>query len=396
MAENKTVREPLFHVVKRTDIDPKKHALISASALVISLLLSSIVCSLVSEEGNPVYFFEALFEEAFVMNPLTILKDAALIMGVSLALVPAFRMKFWNLGGNGQILVGALAAIIVIDQLSGTIPGGIVYNMNHDAAGQVINEVVVPTIVINILSLIAGVLAGAIWAVIPAIFKAFFNTNESLFTLMMNYIASGLVPIYIAKRMANGQTTFPTIEAGYFPDLGHPVVIILIVVALLTAFISVYLKYSKHGYELIVVGESQNTAKYIGINVKKVIIRTVVLSGAICGLIGVLLVGCVSPTIGINTANNMGFTAIMTSWLGGFNPVIMIITSLFVSFITTGMVGVRTEFHITNNGIINFVVGIIYFFVIGAEFFAQYQLKFRAKKAKKAEIKADNKEKENK
>ena len=157
--------------------------------------------------------------------------------------------------------------------------------------------------------------------------------------------------------------------------------LIILVGALITAFMTIYLKYSKHGYELAVVGDSQNTARYIGINVKKVIIRTLVLSGAICGLVGLLLTSAMSHTIGVNTVNNMGFTAIMTTWLANCNPLMIIGSCALVAFVTKGMEQVRMDFGMTNDSIANLIIGVVYFFIIACAFFTQYKIIFKKKKS---------------
>ncbi len=138
----------------------------------------------------------------------------------------------------------------------------------------------------------------------------------------------------------------------------------------------VYLKYSKHGYEISVVGESENTARYIGLNVKKVIIRTMLLSGSICGIAGLLLVGGTNHTISTTIANNRGFTAIMVSWLAKFNPINMILTSFLLVFLEKGASEISTVFGL-NQSFSDILTGIILFFIIGSEFFINYQLHFR-------------------
>ena len=116
-------------------------------------------------------------------------------------------------------------------------------------------------------------------------------------------------------------------------------------------------------------------------NVKKVIIRTMVLSGAICGLVGVLLAGSINHTVSTSTANNMGFTAIMVAWLGKLDPIMMLAAAFFISFVDKGMSSVRTNFGLTNNAASNIVLGVIYFCIIASEFFLEYSIK-RRKKAK--------------
>ena len=131
--------------------------------------------------------------------------------------------------------------------------------------------------------------------------------------------------------------------------------------------------------KISVVGESINTAKYVGIKVDKVIIRTMILSGAIAGLVGFVLAGSINHTVSTASANNMGFTGIMATWLAGFNPLMMILTTFFITFISKGMMDVRKIFMFTNDAISNIVVGIIYFIVIVCSFFINYRLVFRKK-----------------
>lgn len=357
MKENEHIKkEPFFHIVKRDSLTPKKKVLLYALTIFLGLLVGGFICSLLSKK-NTIDFFVFLFEGSLGSSRRiwVLLQDTALLLGVSLALVPAFKMKFWNLGGNGQILMGCLAYVACMFYLGGK----------------------VSDIVVVLLGLISGVLAGAIWALIPAIFKAFFDTNESLFTLMMNYIASGLIWMFLTIWLKNGETMLRPIEKGNIPELGNKYLLPIIIFFLLAVAMYVYLKYSKQGYEISVVGESTKTARYIGINVKKVIIRTLVLSGAIAGLVGAVLGGAIEHTVAADTAKNMGFTAIMTAWLANFNPLVMIASCFFISFISKGMVKVRSEFGFTSGAISNIVVGVVYFAVISVSFFITYRVVFR-------------------
>lgn len=373
MINKKTSGEPLFHVSKRQEITKLKATLYTLAAVALSLILGALFCGLVSG-NNPVFFFTYLIEGVFKTPRRfwTALRDMALLLGVAMALLPAFKMKFWNLGGNGQILMGALATIICMRFLGGKIPDGWV----------------------NLLMIITSIAAGIIWALIPAIFKAFFKTNESLFTLMMNYIAVGLVSYFITKYSNSGSNTILPIEQGNLPVIGNEYLLTIIVVALITAFMIIYFKFSKHGYEVSVVGESENTARYIGINVKKVVLRTMALSGAVCGIIGMLIIGSIDKTITTSSANNMGFTAIMVAWLANLNPITMIIAALFITFVDKGMSTVRMKFGLTNIATTNIVLGFIYFFVIACQFFITYKVIF-TKKGKKDKSENKNKTKEN-
>jgi len=138
---------------------------------------------------------------------------------------------------------------------------------------------------------------------------------------------------------------------------------------------------SKHGYELSIVGSSMNTAKYAGINVKKVIIRTMALSGAICGLAGSLIVSGASHTISISTAGGRGFTAIIVAWMAKFNPVAMVLVSALLVFMEKGSVQIASKYGLNENAS-DIITGIIIFFLIGSEFFINYQIKLKKNEGK--------------
>ena len=358
-------KEPLVRLVKRDSLPAKKVVLIYAIAIVASLVLSAIICSLFSSK-NPLAFFVSLFTGAFGSSRRIwlLLQDTALLLGVAVALVPAFKMKFWNLGGNGQILVGCLAAIACMFYLGGKIPDALLI----------------------VLMTLASIVAGALWGVLPAIFKAFFDTNESLFTLMLNYIATGLVSMFITIWVKSGSGVLEPLSSGNFPDLfGSKYLLTVLVFFVLAGLMYVYLKYTKHGYEIAVVGDSPKTAKYIGIDVGRVIIRTMIISGALAGVVGLFLAGGIHHTISTASANNMGFTAIMATWLAAFNPLVMMGTCFFIIFISRGMVEVRGSFGFTNDSIANIVIGLVYFCVIACSFFITYRVVFRKSGVKTTE-----------
>lgn len=355
-------KEPLVRLVKRDALSAPKIVLIYAGAIVASLVFSAVICSLFSSR-NPLEFFKSLYEGALGSSRRIwlLLQDAALLLGVAVALVPAFKMKFWNLGGNGQILVGCLAAISCMFYLGGKLPDPLLY----------------------VIMTVASIAAGAVWGVLPAIFKAHFDTNESLFTLMLNYIATGFVSMFITIWVKSGTGVLEPLDFGNFPAIfGNKYLLTVIVFFALAVFMYIYLKYTKHGYEISVVGDSPNTAKYIGIDVKRVIIRTMLMSGALAGVVGLFLAGGIHHTISTASANNMGFTAIMATWLAAFNPLIMIGTCFFIIFISKGMVQVRGDFGFTNDSIANIVIGLVYFCVIACSFFITYRVVFRKASSK--------------
>lgn len=360
--KNSTPREPLLHITKRDEISKGKEWAIRIVAIVASLLFCAILTSIITGI-NPIDFYATIIEGAFgTERKLFItLKDISILLMIALALTPAFKMQFWNIGGEGQVLVGCLAAGACMICFEDKFPNGMVI----------------------LLMIISSMTAGAVWGLIPAIFKALWNTNETLATLMMNYIATQLVAYFIIIwEMPKGSGKIGIINSKskigwlmYSADPMMKYLLVIIVAVVVTAFIYVYQKYTKHGYEISVVGESQNTAMYVGINVKKVIIRTMALSGAICGLVGLLLVGNVNHTVTTTIVNGQGFTAVMVSWLAKFNPIAMVATSFLIVFMTRGAGEITTVFGL-NEAYGEIITAIILFFIIGCEFFIRYRIAF--------------------
>lgn len=373
-AEKETTHEPLFHVTKRDVFPWKKSVMIRVIAFAAALLFCALV-SLLVIGANPVDFFSAIFKGSFgtPRRIWKLLKDIAILLCISLAVTPAFRMRFWNIGAEGQVLVSALACSACMYYLGGKIP----------------------EVLLILLMFVCSIAAGALWGFIPAIFKALWNTNETLFTLMMNYVATYLVAFALIKWTPDGSSSLGILPHGHLPKIFNEYLLIIIVVLVLMVGMYVYLNTSKHGYEVSVVGESEKTARYIGINVKKVVIRTMVLSGAICGLAGFLIVGGLDHSVTTETVGGRGFTAIMVSWLAKFNPFLMLLTSFLLVFLDQGAAQISQDFDISS-AFPDIVVGIILFFIIGSEFFIRYKLNFR-KSHKKAAVneKTEGEEKAN-
>ncbi len=357
---HKKTKEPLFHLVKRDVTDKRTPFIVRGAAVLLAFIFITIL-TLFLVDTNPIEFIGLLFSGSFgtFKRILNLLQRLAILLCISLALAPAFKMRFWNIGAEGQVLIGGLACAACMICL-----------------GDIPDPILIP------IMAVAAIVAGAIWAIIPAIFKAHFGTNETLFTLMMNYVAIQLIA-YLSTIWENpkGSGHIGVITSGRFPKLfGQHYIINILVVILVTLAMYAYLKYSKQGYEIDVVGQSENTARYIGINVKKVIIRTMAISGAVCGIAGLLLVGGTDHTITTNTAGGQGFTAIMVTWLAKFNPLYMILTTFLIVFLEAGSGEVVSKFSDSLNGsYADILTGIVLFFIIGSEFFLRYQIKFRKK-----------------
>ena len=359
-------KQSLFHIAKRDTLPWYKSFAIRGCAIILALVVCAVVTMLMTGE-NPVSIYATIFKGAFgsARKSWVTFQNLAVLLGISLAVTPAFKMRFWNIGAEGQVLIGCLATAACMICLGDKLPNA----------------------VLILVSLVAAIAAGALWGFLPAFFKAKWNTNETLFTLMMNYIATQLVAFFIIVwEVPKGAGKIGIInqntETGWLPVIGgQKYLLVILVVAVLTVFMYIYLNYSKHGYEISVVGESERTARYVGIKVGKVIVRTMLLSGALCGIAGVLLVSGTDHTITTTIAGGQGFTAVMVSWLAKFNPLGMIFTSFLLVFLDRGAGEISTVFGL-NQSFADILSGIIIFFIIGCEFFITYRLSFR-KPAKK-------------
>ena len=356
----KHTREPLLYVCKRNNMSPKTGILVRAIAVFLALLVCAVVAKVLTGD-NPLSIFATVVKGAFgTGRTLVTIHDVAILLCISLAVTPAFRMRFWNTGAEGQVLIGCLSTAVCMLVLGGKVADWLLI----------------------LIMTAAAIVSGVIWGVIPAFFKAQWNTNETLFTLMMNYVAIQLIEYFlkIADKTGSNVVGPDLLRHGWFPNLfGVQYLLNIVIVVILTVLMFVYLKYSKHGYEISVVGGSENTARYVGINVKKVIVRTMALSGAVCGIAGLLLVGGSSHSIDSNLADGRGFTAIMVSWLAKFNPLMMVLTSLLLVFMARGADEVTSKFGL-NSAFADILTGIILFFIIGCEFFINYEVHLNHRK----------------
>ena len=350
----------VMHISKRDSLPWYGAWAIRGAAIVLALIVCAVVTTALTGE-DPVGVYKTMFAGAFgTPRKLWILgQNLAILLCVSLAVTPAFKMRFWNVGGEGQILIGGLATAACMILLGDQLP----------------NWLLIAVMVV------AACVAGGIWGAVPAICKAKWNTNETLFTLMMNYVATQLVAYFVILwEVPKGAGKIGIInqstEAGWLPQIGtYKYLLNILVVAVLTVIMYFYLTRSKQGYEIAVVGESERTARYVGIKVGKVIVRAMFLSGAICGLAGLLLVGGTDHTITTTIAGGRGFTAVMVAWLAKFNPFGMVFTSLLLVFLDRGASEISTIYSL-NHSFGDILTGIILFFIIGSEFFISYKLNF--------------------
>ncbi len=320
-----------------------------AAAGMISIILLCMGYHPLRVFGSLIYgaFGRRIFIQETVKRMIPLLTAA---MGLGLA----FKMKLWNVGGEGQILMGGAAATAVAIYGEG-----------------------LPHTLLLFLMGIAGIVGGGLWGLIPGACKARWNTNETLLTLMFNYIAQKFIvllqntPSWQDEYNAYPQVKMLSINARLPRVFG--VHIGWMIVILLMVLFYIYAKKTKQGFEIEVVGDSQNTARYAGISVRSSILRTMFLSAALCGLAGFLQVSGADGTLSDSTAGGMGFTAITVAWMAGINPVGMLVVALFISTLERGSSYIQTDFLIPAS-FADVMVGIILLFMMGCEFFIGYEI----------------------
>ena len=351
-------RTPFVRLAKRTDIDPKKAWLIRVASIVVALILGCI--PMLFTGTNPIEAYSVIVQGS-LLRPVYFrqtVKIAIPLLGCALAIAPCFKMRFWNIGAEGQITMGAMCATYFA-----------LYWVDK-----------VPSAVLLVIMFLASLVGGGLWALIPAFFKARWNTNETLFTLMMNYIAIGIVAWLQGGPWEGrkGSQIIPMFgDAARLPDLFR-VHIGWIFVLVLVVLMHIYMNKTKQGYEIAVIGDSQNTARYAGMNVGAIIMRTMFISGAISGFVGFMTVSGANYTLYSGVADNVGFTAITVAWLSQLNAFAMIFISMLLAVISKGANTLQTRLQVPAS-ISDIITGILLFAMLSCEFFINYRLIFRKK-----------------
>ena len=355
------VKVPLIRIAQRNAIPPYQAWLIRAGGLLAALLTGAFLILALGE--NPFAVYAEMIDSAFgsSIGFRQTIRIATPLLGAALAVGLAFKMRFWNIGAEGQILIGGIAA-------------------SYFALFHVGN---MPAPLLLIVMGLAAAVAGGVWGFIPAFFRAKWGTNETLFTLMLNYVALGF--IHYLQSLSSWQadaTGHPQIarfdRIARLPQL-FGVHIGWVIVLILVVLIFLYISHSKHGYQLNVVGESENTARYAGMNVGRILMRTMLISGAIAGFVGYLQVSGADFTLNETTAGGVGFTAIIVAWIAHLKPPVMILVALFIATLERGALRIQTVFSIPAT-IASILIGIILFFMLACEFFIKYRIIFRARK----------------
>jgi simple sugar transport system permease protein len=363
-------REPIIRVVKRSDVGKSHKVLLYLGAIVLSLAMGALL--LMSLGINPLEYYKEMVTIGMIDNRFAyksvegLIKVTVPLMITSVSLSMAFRMRFWNIGGEGQFIMGAICASAV----ALTAPASI-----GSAATLV-------------LMCIAGAAGAGVWGLIPAVLKVRFGTNETLMTLMLNYIALYFL-YFLGETKADWNFFLSTdsvrpVYATFSENAWMPSVSIgkfslnlsLIFAFLIFIILYIYLTKTKHGYEISVVGDSPATARYAGMNVGWITVRTMLISACLIGLAGAFYVST-SHTLSNSVTGDVGWTGIIVAWLSKLNPAAIFINSILISVLQFGCQNAASDFAGINSTYADLLQGMILFLILAADFFARFKLVIR-------------------
>lgn len=375
--------EPLIRIVKRNGLKKRYIALLYAVSVIIALGIGALL--LVFLEANPGEYYTKMFTLGTIGNKFAYLqfenyiKEFIPLLITSLALSLAFKMKFWNIGGEGQFLLGALA-------------GASVAFLMPASTNQFVTI---------ILMTLAGAVVGGLIGLLTSVLNVKFGTDETLFTLMLNYIALYIITFFGETKAGWNiflKTDSERPQFAKIPENGRMFKISLgnfsldisfIFAVLLVVFIFIYLTRTKHGYEISVVGDSVNTARYSGMKVNKIICRTMILSAALIGAAGALRVSSVE-SLSTSITNDVGWTGIIVAWLAKLNPIGIVIVTALITVLQCGCVTASVSANNVDSHFADLLQGIILFIILAADFFIRFKIVIR----KSNKSKKDNTNKE--
>lgn len=346
----------MLKVTKKTGVSRKQEILLRITAVLCALLVAAVVMAVLGYRPLEVYMkiLEGSLATSYRFKE-TMQKTIPLVV-LSLGVAVAFKMKFWNIGAEGQMMMGAFGASYVA-----------------------LFHWYLPKLPLLVLMFFASVVCGGLFAVIPAVLKARFGTSETLVTLMLNYIAIKWISyLQYGPWKDPSAIGFPKIAA--FPSnavlptlfgihIGWVIALILVIA------VHILLNYTKLGYEIAVLGESETTAKYAGMNVARIMVAAIIISGGLCGIAGMMQASAVEQTLNDQLSGGLGFTAVITTWMAGLSAPVCVIVSFLFAVLLQGGAFLQSSLQIPS-AVAEVLQGVIIFFVLGSEFFIRYRLSF--------------------
>ena len=344
----------MVRIVKKASVSKKKETRMRIAAVIFALIAAAIIMALLGYNPFDIY---AKMIEGSLMSGYRLketLNKAIPLAILSLGIAVAFQMKFWNIGAEGQFYMGAFGASVIAFSFPD-----------------------LPMPILLILMGACSVLFGGLWAMIPAVLKTKFSTSETLVTLMLNYIATIWISYLQYGPWKDPEALgFPKIapfsDNAVLPSL-FGVHIGWIITLVLAVFVFFLIKKSKLGYEISVLGESEMTAKYAGMNVFKVVVIAIFISGGICGIAGMVQASAIEKSLSDQLSGGLGFTAVITTWLAKLSAPMILVVSFLFAMLLQGGAFLQSALKIPSS-VGSVLQAVIIFFVLGSEFFLRYKI----------------------
>jgi len=349
----------VIRIVRKNEASPLEENLLRAGAIFGALAAAAVLLAFLGYNPFAVYLniIRGSLLSAFRFRE-TVNKAIPLVV-LSLGVSVAFRMKFWNVGAEGQFYLGAFGAALT----AFTFP-------------------YLPAVILLPAMALTGVLFGGLWALIPALCKSYFGASETLVTLMLNYIALKWISfLQYGPWKDPAAFGFPKIASfsgsAVLPNflgihLGWLIALVL------TALIYVMTKKTKLGYEIDVLGESEATARYGGMSVTRIMFVAVFISGGLAGMAGMMQASAIERSLSDQLSGGLGFTAVITTWLARLSPPLIVLVSFLFSMLIQSGNFLQISMNIPAAAV-SVLQGIIIFFVLGGEFFIRYRFVLTAR-----------------
>ena len=357
-----------FHIVKRDHCPLWKKCALYLAAVAAALLIGAVV--LIVLGVNPVAYYTRMFTMGTIGNKIAYktfenyLKDFVPLALTSVALSLAFKMRFWNIGGEGQFILGAIAAATVAFKVGPVLPGALTL----------------------VLMCLAAMVVAGLYGVFVAALKVKFGTNETLMTLMLNYVALYIL-IFISEAKSDWNffldpESVRPVFASFSDIVSFPKIplvgkfglnVCVIFTLLVGVFMFIYLRYTKHGYEIAVVGDSAGTARYAGMKVNAIVLRTVFISACLIGLAAAFKVGT-AGVLSTSITNDVGWTGIIVAWLSQLNTAVIFVVSALICVLHYGSTVAAATFSQVDSSFANMLQGVILFLVLAADFYTRFRV----------------------
>ncbi len=344
---------------KRDKTPLQVRLLVPICSVLAGLIIGSVV--MLFARVNPLKVYGAIargaFGSVYTFSETMVIAVPLILISAGLCLV--YRMKFLNIGAKGQYIMGAICGSYL----------------------ALFGPATMPRPLLLTLMMFLGTLGGAVWAIIPALLKVYWNVNEVIATLLLNYIASYILWYFMYGTWRDpGSHGFPLsknfavnaqlprilaapsrLHIGLFFGLAAAVVVWIII------------RKTRFGYEARVLGENEHAARYAGINVFKTVVTAAVISGGLAGLAGIAHTSAVLRVLQLEINSDYGYTAIIAAWLAGLDPLVAVGVSVLLAALEAGGYQIQIVMRVPF-GIVGVIESSILFCLLAGDIITRYRV----------------------